>query len=78
MAVREILRLGNPDLHRVCRAVSEDEIPFARSVAGDLHDTLLHFRERHGMAQRLLVTKCELPSGQGWIGIALAGWRALT
>ena len=53
MAVREILRLGNPDLHRVCRPVSQDEIPFARSVVQDLNDTLFHFRERNGLGRAI-------------------------
>jgi peptide deformylase len=53
MAVREILRLGNPDLHRVCRPVSEDELPFAKGIVQDLHDTLFHFRERHGVGRAI-------------------------
>lgn len=53
MAVREILRLGNPDLHRVCRPISQEELPFARSVVQDLNDTLFHFRERHDMGRAI-------------------------
>ena len=53
MAVREILRLGNPDLHKVCRPVSREELPFARSVVQDLNDTLFHFRERHGTGRAI-------------------------
>lgn len=53
MAVREILRLGNPDLHRVCRPIAPNELPFARSVSRDLHDTLFHFRERHGVGRAI-------------------------
>lgn len=53
MAVREILRLGNPALHRICRPISREEIPFARAVSTDLADTLLHFRERHGFGRAI-------------------------
>lgn len=53
MAVREILRLGNPGLFKVCRPISEVEIPFARTVVQDLSDTLFHFRERHGAGRAI-------------------------
>jgi len=53
MAVRTILRLGNPDLHRLCRPVEKQELPFAARVVEDLHDTLLHFRERTGMGRAI-------------------------
>ncbi len=53
MAVRPILRLGNPDLHRVSRPIARNELPFAARVVDDLHDTLLHFRERHDMGRAI-------------------------
>lgn len=53
MAVRPILRLGNPELHRVSRPVGREELAFAALVVTDLHDTLLHFRERHGMGRAI-------------------------
>lgn len=53
MAVREILRLGNPDLHRVCRPVQQEELAFASRVIEDLHDTLFDFRKRHGMGRAI-------------------------
>ncbi len=53
MAVRPILQLGNPDLHRVCRPVAQEELAFAALVVEDLHDTLLHFRERNGMGRAI-------------------------
>ena len=51
MAIREILRLGNPDLHRVCRPIEREELSFAGRVVEDLHDTLFDFREKHGMGR---------------------------
>lgn len=53
MPIRPILKLGNPDLHRICRPIQEDELAFAALVVADLHDTLLHFRERHGMGRAI-------------------------
>jgi peptide deformylase len=47
VAVREVLLLGNPQLHVPCDEVGEDELPAMQSVADDLHDTLLDFRRRH-------------------------------
>ncbi len=48
MAVRDILLLGNPALHKVCEPVGRDELLHVGSVVTDLHDTLLDFRNRQG------------------------------
>ena len=53
MSVRPILQLGNPDLHRVCRPIGKEELAFASLVVDDLHDTLLDFRQRHGMGRAI-------------------------
>lgn len=51
MAVRELLRLGNPKLYEVCVDVERYELHEMDDVASDLHDTLLHFREQWGPAR---------------------------
>ena len=33
--------------------MSEEELPFAKSVVQDLNDTLFHFRERHGIGRAI-------------------------
>ncbi|MDX1666259.1 MAG: peptide deformylase [Saprospiraceae bacterium] len=47
MAVRDILRLGNPKLLEVCAPVREDEVEKLEPVFTDMHDTLMDFRERY-------------------------------
>lgn len=51
MAVRDILLLGNPLLCVPCEPVQDQELPALRSVADDLHDTLLDFRSRNGVGR---------------------------
>ncbi len=51
MAVRELLRLGNPKLYEVCADVEQYELHEMANVVSDLHDTLLHFREQWGPAR---------------------------
>lgn len=53
MAVREILRLGNPLLHERCAGVRPDELDALRPVVRDLHDTLMDFRERRGVGRAI-------------------------
>jgi len=53
MAVRDILRLGNPLLNRRCEAFERSELPAARAIGQDLHDTLMHFRARHGWGRAI-------------------------
>jgi peptide deformylase len=43
MAVRNILRLGNPDLYRICDVVKETELVLAGEIVADLRDTLASF-----------------------------------
>lgn len=45
MAIKKILRLGNPMLYRICEPVERDELPQMRDVVEDLHDTLASFRK---------------------------------
>jgi peptide deformylase len=48
MAVKEILKLGNPELYEKSEQVWPDELDYIARVTDDLRDTLLDFRERHG------------------------------
>ena len=47
MAVREILRLGNPALYEVCEEVGSGELDHMRSIVRDMHDTMMDFRIRY-------------------------------
>jgi len=53
MTVREILRLGNPQLYRVSDEVEESELETIREVVQDLHDTMMDFREKHGVGRAI-------------------------
>jgi peptide deformylase len=48
MAVRDILLLGNPQLHQRCEPVQQSELPAALLIGNDLHDTMMDFRARRG------------------------------
>lgn len=45
--IREILKLGNPDLYKKSEEIRKDELDYIRQVVGDLKDTLLNFREEY-------------------------------
>src|SRR5262245_40464966 len=47
MAVREVLKLGNPRLHEVSEQVERAALATLEPVVVDLHDTLMDFRARH-------------------------------
>ncbi len=51
--VREILLLGDPRLYQPSEAVRIEEIPSLRGVVEDLHDTLMDFRQRHGVGRAI-------------------------
>lgn len=53
MAVRQILLLGNPQLHETSRIVGETEIEDIKPVIEDLHDTLMDFRKRFGLGRAI-------------------------
>lgn len=59
MAVKRILLLGNPALYESSQPVRRDELEAMRSVAKDLHDTLMAFREEHGDLSELLQHECD-------------------
>jgi peptide deformylase len=47
MAVREVLKLGNPCLHEVSREVERADLAALEPLVVDLHDTLMDFRARY-------------------------------
>jgi peptide deformylase len=51
MAVREILRLGNPVLRIDCSPVTSFESGRLADIVADLRDTLEHFRESNGFGR---------------------------
>ena len=53
MPVREILLLGDPQLHQISEPVNRDELDSIRTIADDLRDTLLDFRARHGYGRAI-------------------------
>lgn len=53
MAVREILLLGNENLYKVCKEVSQEEIDKAKQVVGDLDDTIINFRKKYGFGRAI-------------------------
>lgn len=53
MAVKDILLLGNPKLYEVCAQVTREDLEEVKSVAADLHDTLMNFREKHNAGRAI-------------------------
>ncbi|MBP7864817.1 MAG: peptide deformylase [Acidobacteria bacterium] len=51
MPEQKILLLGDDRLYQACRVIGDGEKDLARRVMGDLHDTLLAFRRRHGFGR---------------------------
>ncbi|MBW1781713.1 MAG: peptide deformylase [Deltaproteobacteria bacterium] len=53
MAIRRILLLGNPMLYEISEPVLSEEIQHVHGIVSDLHDTLIEFRERHGVGRAI-------------------------
>ena len=53
MAVIEILLLGNPLLNEMSSEVSPGERDALPGIVTDLHDTMMDFRERHGLGRAI-------------------------
>ena len=51
--VREILKLGNPELYEVSSAVTEEDLPLLPEWTRDLHDTLLDYRKTYGAGRAI-------------------------
>ncbi len=46
--VREILKLGNPQLYEISEEITKDDLVFLPEWVKDLHDTLMDYRKRYG------------------------------
>ena len=46
--VREILKLGNPQLYEISKEITEFDIDCLSGWISDLHDTLMNYREIYG------------------------------
>ena len=51
--IKEILLLGNPRLYEICEPVKRQDLDDLGSVVRDLHDTLISFREQHGVGRAI-------------------------
>lgn len=46
--IREILKLGDPQLYEVSEPVTAEDLPFVGGWVEDLHDTLMEYRRVYG------------------------------
>lgn len=53
MAVKEILRLGNPGLWKVCATVEEPDSKETKQFILDLKDTLENFKKKNGFGRAI-------------------------
>ncbi|MFW9810705.1 MAG: peptide deformylase [Candidatus Thorarchaeota archaeon] len=53
MTIREILKLGNPQLYKLSDEVDASELEITRQVIHDLHDTMMNFRREYGVGRAI-------------------------
>ncbi len=53
MTVREILKLGNPQLYKVSEEVEASELEELQGVIQDLHDTMMNFKKEYGVGRAI-------------------------
>ena len=53
MAIRKILKLGNPELLTVSEIVKSNELEYAKAVGIDLKDTMVEFQQTHGWGRAI-------------------------
>ena len=53
MTVREILKLGNPQLYKVSQEIEASELDDIQDVIQDLHDTMMNFRQNYGVGRAI-------------------------
>ena len=46
--IKEILKLGNPQLYEISSPVAEEDLPMVKEWVEDLHDTLMEYRKVYG------------------------------
>jgi peptide deformylase len=53
MTIKEILLLGNENLYKLSREISDGEVQLAQQVIKDLQDTMMDFREKYGFGRAI-------------------------
>ena len=53
MAVKKILKLGNPDLYKGAEEVKRNELDYIKKVVKDMHDTMIDYKKRHGAGRAI-------------------------
>lgn len=51
--IREILKLGNPQLYEICEEISEADSVLLPNWIEDLHDTLMDYRNKYGAGRAI-------------------------
>ena len=46
--IRELLKLGNPNLYESSSPIEQEELPQVKNWVEDLHDTLMEYRRVYG------------------------------
>ena len=55
--VREILKLGNPQLYEISEKITEADFAFLPEWVKDLHDTLMDYRRRYGAGRAVAASQ---------------------
>ncbi len=58
---QKVLRLGNPLLYQVSSPVTKEDYPTLPKIVGDLHDTLMAFREKYGAGRAIAAPQIGVP-----------------
>jgi peptide deformylase len=53
MAVRKVLKLGNPRLYERSQRIEQRDVPHLGPLVRDLHDTLMDFRNHYGAGRAI-------------------------
>lgn len=51
--VKDVLKLGTPELYEVSEAVTKDDAPMLETWITDLHDTLMDYRAKYGAGRAI-------------------------
>jgi peptide deformylase len=46
--IKELLKLGNPQLYEISAEITREELPLVKQWIADLHDTLMDYRKTYG------------------------------
>ena len=53
MAIKEILKLGDPKLYQISEPVPKNELPEIATITEDLHDTMINFKKYYGCGRAI-------------------------